>query len=120
MRPPRRQLLAVGDDQGTVHVMDVPRNLRRMASELAATSSGSRMRTPSSVSGLPSSRSVETARRVFSAADGSSLSSSAVISTLMFAFRLKENSLSPPDSSSSSSVCSHSDEEAFSQSTERR
>ena len=27
-----RQLLAVGDDQGTVHVMDVPRNLRRMAS----------------------------------------------------------------------------------------
>ena len=27
-----RQLLAVGDDQGTVHVMEVPRNLRRAAS----------------------------------------------------------------------------------------
>merc|ERR1719316_2022061 len=26
-----RQLLAVGDDQGTVHVMEVPRNLRRAA-----------------------------------------------------------------------------------------
>ena len=26
-----KQLLAVGDDQGTVHVMEVPRNLRRMA-----------------------------------------------------------------------------------------
>ncbi len=26
---PSRQLLAIGDDQGTVHVMEVPRNLRR-------------------------------------------------------------------------------------------
>ena len=27
-----RQLLAIGDDQGTVHVMEVPRNLRRATS----------------------------------------------------------------------------------------
>ena len=27
----QRQLLAVGDDQGTVHVLEVPRNLRRAA-----------------------------------------------------------------------------------------
>ena len=27
-----KQLLAIGDDAGTVHVMDVPRNLRRLAS----------------------------------------------------------------------------------------
>jgi hypothetical protein len=27
-----RQMLAVGDDQGTVHVMEVPRNLRRASS----------------------------------------------------------------------------------------
>ena len=28
-----KQLLAVGDDQGTVHVMEVPRNLRRAANK---------------------------------------------------------------------------------------